>query len=86
MVGAVGITYMQDLIPYATGRATTRFANTLTIGSLVSGVLAGAPAQALGYRAALLLCGFLTAVGVAFIAGGRQPSTTIENQRATSAK
>jgi SET family sugar efflux transporter-like MFS transporter len=86
VVGALGITYMQDLMPYATGRATTMFANTLTIGSLISGILAGATAQALGYRAALLLCGLLTAVGGAFIAAARQPSTTIESQTAPSTK
>jgi SET family sugar efflux transporter-like MFS transporter len=65
VVGALGITYVQDLLPHATGRATTMFANTLTTGSLISGVLAGATAQALGYRAALLLCGLLTVVGCA---------------------
>jgi MFS transporter, SET family, sugar efflux transporter len=57
VVGALGITYVQDLLPQATGRATALFANTLTAGSLISGILAGATAQALGYRAALLLCG-----------------------------
>jgi MFS transporter, SET family, sugar efflux transporter len=68
VVGALGITYMQDLMPYATGRATTMFANTVTIGSLISGVLAGATAQAVGYRAALLLCGLLTAAGCVLMA------------------
>ena len=47
--------------PQATGGATALFANTLTAGSLISGILAGATAQALGYRAALLLCGVLQA-------------------------
>ncbi|GII25043.1 MFS transporter [Planosporangium mesophilum] len=72
VVGALGITYMQDLIPGATGRATTLFANTLTIGSLISGVVAGAAAQALGYRATLLLCGVLSAVGCVLLASARQ--------------
>jgi SET family sugar efflux transporter-like MFS transporter len=71
LVGALGITYMQDLLPQAPGRATTLFANTLTAGSLVSGVLAGAAAQALGYRAALLLCGGLAAAGWALLATAR---------------
>ena len=74
VVGALGITYVQDLLPHATGRATTLFANTLTIGSLISGVLAGATAQALGYRAALLLCGALTAAGCVFFAAARRGS------------
>jgi SET family sugar efflux transporter-like MFS transporter len=71
VVGALGITYMQELLPQATGRATTMFANTLTIGSLVSGVLAGATAQAVGYRATLLLCGLLAAVGCVLFAAAR---------------
>ena len=71
VVGALGITYVQDLLPHATGRATAMYANTLTVGSLISGILAGAAAQALGYRAALLLCGVLTAAGCAVFAAAR---------------
>jgi SET family sugar efflux transporter-like MFS transporter len=67
-VGTLGITYVQDLAPHATGRATTLFANTLTIGSLISGVLAGATAQALGYRSALLICGLLAGLGFIVLA------------------
>jgi len=75
-VGTLGITYVQDLAPHATGRATTLFANTLTVGSLVSGVLAGATAQALGYRSALLICGLLAALGLAVLAAaGSRPET-----------
>jgi SET family sugar efflux transporter-like MFS transporter len=74
VVGALGITFVQDLAPHATGRATTMYANTLTVGSLVSGVLAGATAQAFGYRAALLLCGVLAALGcVLLVAARRRP-------------
>jgi len=77
VVGALGITYVQDLLPQTTGRATALFANTLTTGSLISGILAGATAQALGYRAALLLCGALSAVGCVLLASARQsPSVT----------
>jgi SET family sugar efflux transporter-like MFS transporter len=71
VVGALGITYVQDLLPHATGRATTMYANTLTVGSLISGVLAGATAQALGYRSALLLCGALAAGGCVLFAAAR---------------
>jgi SET family sugar efflux transporter-like MFS transporter len=62
VVGALGITYFQDLMPHATGRATTLFANSATAGSLVSGVLAGSAAQLIGYRWTLLLCGALSAL------------------------
>ena len=72
VVGSLGITYVQDLAPHATGRATTLFANTLTAGALVSGILAGAVAQALGYRPALLVCAALTAGGCVLLALGRE--------------
>jgi SET family sugar efflux transporter-like MFS transporter len=78
VVGALGITYVQDLLPLATGRATALYANTLTTGSLISGILAGATAQALGYRAALLLCGALSAVGGALLASARQPRSAAD--------
>lgn len=61
VVGALGITYFQDLIPAQAGRATAIFANTATAGSLASGVLAGATAQLAGYRATFVLCGVLAA-------------------------
>jgi MFS transporter, SET family, sugar efflux transporter len=85
VVGALGITYVQDLLPRATGRATALFANTLTAGSLISGVLAGATAQALGYRAALLLCGALAALGCVLLAGTGQPRSAADTDLEPSA-
>ena len=81
VVGALGIAYVQGLIPGATGQATALYANTLTAGSLVCGILAGATAQALGYRATLLLCGGLSAGGCALLANVRQPRLTAEAHR-----
>jgi SET family sugar efflux transporter-like MFS transporter len=68
-VGTLGITYIQDLAPHSPGRATTLFANTLTIGTLVSGLLAGATTQALGFRPALLTCAALTVSGCVLLIG-----------------
>ena len=62
-VGALGITYAQDLAPRSPGRATTLFANTLTTGSLLSGLFAGAIIQTLGLRPALLVCAALAVCG-----------------------
>jgi SET family sugar efflux transporter-like MFS transporter len=62
VVGALGISHMQDLLPTAPGRATTLFANSATAGSLVSGIAAGGISHALGYRAALLVCAVLSAL------------------------
>lgn len=72
VVGALGITYFQDLMPDEAGRATALFANTATAGSLLSGVLAGATAQLLGYRATFVLCGLLSAVGGVLIVQQRR--------------
>ncbi|WP_344500429.1 sugar efflux transporter [Dactylosporangium maewongense] len=72
-VNALGITYMQDLMPEATGRATALFGNAFITASLVSGLVAGATAQALGYRAALLLCGLISAAGCLLLISARQP-------------
>jgi SET family sugar efflux transporter-like MFS transporter len=71
VVGALGITYVQELAPHAPGRATALYANTVTFGSLVSGVLAGATAQAFGYRPALLGCAGLSVAGCALVAAAR---------------
>nr|WP_223168225.1 MFS transporter [Nonomuraea sp. SYSU D8015] len=60
VVGALGISHMQDLLPATPGRATALFANTATAGSLVSGIAAGGISHVLGYRAALLVCGVLS--------------------------
>jgi MFS transporter, SET family, sugar efflux transporter len=74
--GTLGITYVQDLAPRSPGRATTMFANTVTVGSLVSGLLAGAIIQALGFRPALLVCAALTVAGGALLLVVRPEKTT----------
>jgi SET family sugar efflux transporter-like MFS transporter len=71
-VNVLGIAYIQDLMPEATGRATALFSNAFITASLVSGLVAGATAQALGYRAALLLCGLISAAGCVVLISARQ--------------
>ena len=73
VVAAAGIRYFQDLLAPATGRATTLFANAVTAGLLVSGILSGLAVQHLGYRTTLLLCAVTAAAGgVLFILGSRR--------------
>jgi MFS transporter, SET family, sugar efflux transporter len=79
VVGTLGITYVQDLAPRSPGRATTLFANTLTIGSLVSGVLAGATSQALGFRPALLICAALAVSGGVLLIGSRHSTVASDS-------
>jgi SET family sugar efflux transporter-like MFS transporter len=75
IVAAAGIRYFQDLLAPATGRATTLFANACTAGLLVSGIVSGFAVEHFGYRATLLLCGVLAALGgLAFILGSRRPA------------
>jgi MFS transporter, SET family, sugar efflux transporter len=80
-VGTLGITFVQDLAPRSPGRATTLFANTLTAGALVSGVLAGATVQALGYRPTLLTCAALTVAGCVLLMAGARSSAVSPVQR-----
>ncbi|GIM96207.1 MFS transporter [Paractinoplanes toevensis] len=79
VAGTLGITFVQDLAPDSPGRATTLFANTLTVGSLVSGLLAGAIIQAVGFRSALLACAALAVAGCVLLAAvprtARPPAT-----------
>ena len=70
-MSTLGITYFQNLLPDSTGRATTLFSNTAIGGSLIAGIVAGAAAQAVGYRAALLLCAILAATAWALLVGTR---------------
>jgi SET family sugar efflux transporter-like MFS transporter len=56
LVGAVGIRYFQEAFAPFTARATTLFSNAITVGLLLSGVLAGVAVETVGYRAALLAC------------------------------
>ncbi|UBV43812.1 sugar efflux transporter [Deinococcus taeanensis] len=56
----LGMTYFQTLMPGRFSAATTLFANTSSLGGMLSGVTSGAVAQALGYRSVFLVCAALT--------------------------
>ncbi|MGY0002394.1 sugar efflux transporter [Micromonospora sp. I033] len=85
VVGAAGIRYFQDLLAPATGRATTLFANASTAGLLVSGILSGVAVEHLGYRATLLLCGVVAALGgVAFTLGSSRQADSRHAERVPS--
>jgi SET family sugar efflux transporter-like MFS transporter len=61
----LGMAYFQELMPNRTGTALTLYANTNSVGAVLSGIVSGAFAQAFGYQAVFLLCAALT--GAAFI-------------------
>jgi MFS transporter, SET family, sugar efflux transporter len=59
VTSCLGMTYVQDLMPAAPGRATALFFNAARLGSILSGVLSGMLVQAFGYRGTFLFCGVL---------------------------
>ncbi|WP_019584844.1 sugar efflux transporter [Deinococcus apachensis] len=60
VTAGLGMAYFQELMPGRIGAATTLFANTTNVGSMLAGIVSGACAQLFGYRAVFLLCGLLT--------------------------
>ncbi|MEK3795249.1 sugar efflux transporter [Paenibacillus sp. FSL R7-0204] len=56
VISAVGISYIQDLLPDLPGYASTLYTNATTIGRLAGSLAGGAAAQWLGYRHSYLLC------------------------------
>ncbi|ULH15730.1 sugar efflux transporter [Deinococcus sp. KNUC1210] len=73
IAASLGMTYFQSLMPGRIGAATTLFANTTSIGSMLAGVVSGGFAQAFGYRSVFLVCGVFTllAWGLLYSAGRR---------------
>jgi MFS transporter, SET family, sugar efflux transporter len=64
---ALGITYMQDLLPEQPGRATTLFTNSFPLGAMLAGPLFGL-AQGFGWRLAYWMCAGLCLVGLLMLA------------------
>lgn len=59
ILAGLGLTYFQQLMPGQYAVATALFMNTTNIGGVVSGVVAGAWAEAFGYREVFMLCAAL---------------------------
>lgn len=75
VTSCLGMTYVQDLMPAAPGRATALFFNAARLGSILSGVLSGMLVQAFGYRGTFLFCGVLAVCALVLFAvpGERYP-------------
>lgn len=56
VISAIGISYIQDLLPDLPGYASTLYSNATTIGRLVGSLAGGAAAQWVGYRNAYWAC------------------------------
>ncbi|WP_305788578.1 sugar efflux transporter [Symbioplanes lichenis] len=74
---ALGITYMQDLLPEQPGRATTLFTNSFPLGAMLAGPLFGL-AQGFGWRFAYWMCAGLCLVGLLMLVVLRSDRMTRE--------
>jgi SET family sugar efflux transporter-like MFS transporter len=63
LIGYQGISYIQALMPNQVGTAAALFSNTTNAGFLISGLTAGAWAQAFGYRSMFIACAVLSGLG-----------------------
>lgn len=72
---ALGISYMQDMLPRHPGRATTLFTNTFPIGAILAGPLFGL-SQRFGYRLGYVFAAALCAVGLLLLVAVRPRART----------
>ncbi len=63
LLAGLGMAYFQQLMPGRFSAATTMFANSASIGSMLAGIVSGGWAQAFGYRSVFLLGAGLTFAG-----------------------
>jgi MFS transporter, SET family, sugar efflux transporter len=70
----IGMAYFQELMPGRTGTAITMFSNTMNLGAMLAGIVAGAVVQGFGLLAVFALCAGLCGVAfVLFSSMNRQP-------------
>jgi SET family sugar efflux transporter-like MFS transporter len=91
-VGGLGISYFQELLPSALGRATTMFTNSNRLSGMLAGGIFGL-VEIAGYRFAYVAATVLCVSGVAVLAGTRRRSVTsttsgrrIDGPRVTSTR
>jgi SET family sugar efflux transporter-like MFS transporter len=65
-IGGLGISYFQELMPRAPGRATTMYTNAMRVAAMAAGLLFG-PVILLGYRLAYVVAALCCAVGVVIL-------------------
>jgi MFS transporter, SET family, sugar efflux transporter len=62
---SIGMAYFQQLMPGRTGTAITMFSNTMNLGSMLAGIVAGAVVQSFGLLAVFVVCAALAAFACA---------------------
>ncbi|WP_379131068.1 sugar efflux transporter [Paenibacillus sp. sgz500958] len=68
VISAIGISYIQDLLPDLPGYASTLYTNSTTIGRLAGSLVGGAAAQWVGYRHAFWGCLLLAVISLGLLA------------------
>lgn len=74
VISAIGISYIQDLLPNMPGYASTLYSNSSTIGRLLGSLVGGGLASIVGYRYSFVLCFILIIISLVMLAvSGRHP-------------
>ncbi|WP_313637570.1 sugar efflux transporter [Paenibacillus sp.] len=74
VISAIGISYIQDLLPSMPGYASTLYSNSSTIGRLIGSLVGGGLATIVGYRYSFVLCFILIIISLFMLAvSGRHP-------------
>jgi MFS transporter, SET family, sugar efflux transporter len=74
VISAIGISYIQDLLPNMPGYASTLYSNSSTIGRLLGSLVGGGLASIVGYRYSFVLCFILIIISLVMLAvSGRYP-------------
>lgn len=68
VISAIGISYIQDLLPNMPGYASTLYSNSSTIGRLVGSLVGGLLASVVGYRFSFVLCFILVVISTIMLA------------------
>lgn len=72
VISAIGISYIQDLLPDLPGYASTLYTNATTMGRLFGSLAGGAAAQLLGYRHAFWGCLLLIVISLVLLVFSRK--------------
>lgn len=64
VISAIGISYIQDLLPSKPGYASTLYSNSSTIGRLVGSLVGGGLASIVGYRYSFVFCCILMIISL----------------------
>lgn len=68
VISAIGISYIQELLPSMPGYASTLYSNSSTIGRLIGSLVGGGLASLIGYRYSFVFCFILIIVSIILLA------------------